>query len=40
VEVPHDRIETMYRQIEESTGYRLTTGHLTFSGLCPGCQVS
>jgi len=40
VEVPHDRIEAMYRQIEESTGYRLTTGHLTFSGLCPGCQAA
>jgi Fe2+ or Zn2+ uptake regulation protein len=38
MEVPHAQLEALYRQIERSTGYRLTTSHLTFFGLCPGCQ--
>ncbi len=38
IEIPHTQFENLYREIEESTGYRLTTGHLTFFGLCPACQ--
>jgi Fur family transcriptional regulator, ferric uptake regulator len=38
IEVPHHQLDDLYRQIEQSTGFRLTTSHLTFFGLCPGCQ--
>ena len=38
VEISHQQLEALYREIEASTGYRLTTGHLTFFGLCPACQ--
>lgn len=38
IELPHRELETLYTQIENSTGYRLTTSHLTFWGLCPDCQ--
>ena len=38
IEISHDQLEQLYREIEESTGFRLTTSHLTFFGLCPGCQ--
>ena len=38
VEVPHEQLQALYGQIEQSTGYRLTTSHLTFFGLCPDCQ--
>jgi Fe2+ or Zn2+ uptake regulation protein len=38
MEIPHRQLEELYREIEESTGYRLTSGHLTFFGLCPDCQ--
>jgi Fe2+ or Zn2+ uptake regulation protein len=38
MEVSHQQLEDLYRQIEQSTGFRLTTSHLTFFGLCPDCQ--
>ncbi len=38
MEIPHQQLEALYGEIEESTGYRLTTGHLTFFGLCADCQ--
>ena len=38
IEISHQQLENLYHEIETSTGYRLTTGHLTFFGLCPGCQ--
>ena len=38
IELPHQQLEQLYGQIEQSTGYRLTTSHLTFFGLCPDCQ--
>ena len=38
IEISHQQLTSLFREIEASTGYRLTTGHLTFFGLCPGCQ--
>jgi Fe2+ or Zn2+ uptake regulation protein len=38
MEIPHQQLEALYGAIEGTTGYRLTTGHLTFFGLCPSCQ--
>ena len=38
MEVGHAQLTDLYSTIEHMTGYRLTTSHLTFFGLCPGCQ--
>jgi Fe2+ or Zn2+ uptake regulation protein len=38
VEVPHTQMAALYAQIEQTSGYRLTTNHLTFFGLCANCQ--
>jgi Fe2+ or Zn2+ uptake regulation protein len=38
MEIGHDQLAGLYRNIEQSTGYRLTTCHLAFTGLCPDCQ--
>jgi Fur family peroxide stress response transcriptional regulator len=38
MEVPHTQLSELYTQIEQFTGYRLTTSHITFIGLCPHCQ--
>ena len=40
VEVGHAQLARLYSEIEELTGYLLTTSHLTFFGLCPGCRPS
>jgi len=39
-EIPHEQLEGLYRDIEGLTGYRLTTGHMTFFGLCTDCHRS
>ncbi len=38
MEVQHDLLKTLYRQLESETGYRLTDSHVTFFGLCSDCQ--
>ena len=38
IEISHQQLEAFYREIEETTGYRLTSAHLTFFGLCAHCQ--
>ncbi len=38
MEVEHSTLEKLYRQLEIESGYRLTSGHITFFGLCPNCQ--
>ncbi len=38
LEIDHSLLQKLYRQLEAQSGYRLTTGHLTFFGLCPDCQ--
>src|SRR5512139_532623 len=39
VEVEHALLKDLYARLGTHTGYRLTTGHLTFFGLCPACQA-
>ena len=34
----HSQVQAFYDQVEAKTGFRPTTGHLTLSGLCAGCQ--
>lgn len=38
VEVRHDQVHDMYRQLETESGYHLLASHLTLFGLCPACQ--
>ena len=38
-EVPGCAIETVGREIEASTGYRLSGHRLVFTGLCPDCAA-
>ena len=38
MEVGHAQLAELYATIEDLTGYRLTTSHLTFFGLCPDCR--
>ena len=37
-EIDHTLLETLYQQFQASTGYRIDSMHVTFFGLCPGCQ--
>lgn len=37
-EIGHEVLETLYEQFQAKTGYQIDTVHLTFFGLCPGCQ--
>jgi Fe2+ or Zn2+ uptake regulation protein len=37
-EIPHEQLQPLYDQLEQSSGYRLTENHLTFMGLCPHCK--
>ena len=37
-EVDHTALESVYRELEVATGYKLTASHSTFFGLCPACQ--
>jgi len=38
MEVEHALLSKLYRQLETTSGYRLTDSHVTFFGLCPNCQ--
>ena len=38
VEVEHALLETLYRKLESTTGYLRIDSHMTFFGVCPGCQ--
>jgi Fe2+ or Zn2+ uptake regulation protein len=38
VEVEHTLLETLYRNLEWSTGFLRIDNHMTFFGICPGCQ--
>ncbi|MFH1185207.1 MAG: Fur family transcriptional regulator [Chloroflexota bacterium] len=38
VEVEHNLVHDLYRQLETRSGYRFTASHLTLFGLCPACQ--
>jgi Fe2+ or Zn2+ uptake regulation protein len=37
VEVEHALLETLYRELESTTGYLRIAGHVTFLGVCPRC---
>jgi Fe2+ or Zn2+ uptake regulation protein len=38
VEVEHQLLESLYRKMESSSGYKRIDSHVTFFGVCPKCQ--
>ena len=38
VELDHNALRRVYREMEKMTGYRSIPSHSTFFGLCPACQ--
>jgi len=39
MEVDHTLLESLYRLLETTSGYRSIDSHVTFFGLCPKCQA-
>ena len=37
-EIDHAMLGALYQQFQEHTGYQIDRVHVTFFGLCPGCQ--
>jgi len=40
VQIEHASLENVYAQLEATSGFRKIDSHVTFFGLCPGCQES
>jgi len=40
MEVGHALLESLYRLLENASGYRNIDNHVTFFGLCPKCQTN
>jgi Fe2+ or Zn2+ uptake regulation protein len=38
IEVDHTLLESLYRKLESISGYLRIDSHMTFFGVCPGCQ--
>ena len=38
IEVDHTLLESLYRSLEKTSGYRSIDSHMTFFGICPECQ--
>jgi len=38
IEVEHHLLESLYRNMESTSGYKRIDSHVTFFGLCPKCQ--
>ena len=38
IEVEHTLLESLYRLLETTSGYRSIDSHVTFFGMCPNCQ--
>ncbi len=37
-EIDHDLLQSLYKEFEARTGYRIDSIHQTFFGLCPDCR--
>lgn len=40
IKVEHTLLESLYRLLETTSGYRSINSHVTFFGVCPECQSS
>ena len=39
VQIEHSSLENVYAELESASGFRNIDSHVTFFGLCPGCQA-
>ncbi|HET6846093.1 MAG TPA: Fur family transcriptional regulator [Anaerolineales bacterium] len=39
VEIEHELVDGLYRDLQARSGYRLTDSHLTLFGVCPACSA-
>lgn len=39
VQIDHAPLEKVYAELESNSGFRFIDSHVTFFGLCPGCQA-
>ncbi len=37
-EINHEDLDELYEQLQEKTGFKIDSMHVTFFGLCPDCQ--
>ena len=40
VEINHQDLVSLFKHFEQTTGFMIDASHVTFFGLCPGCQNS
>jgi len=40
IEVEHTLLESLYRLLETTSGYKSIDSHVTFFGICPKCQIT
>ena len=38
IEIPHEKLDVLYAELEASTSFELAQNHITFFGVCPACQ--
>ncbi|HEY5731470.1 MAG TPA: Fur family transcriptional regulator [Anaerolineales bacterium] len=38
IEVGHALLESLYQELETASGFKHIDSHVTFFGVCPGCQ--
>lgn len=38
LEITHDKVESLFEQLAEETGFEFQQNHLSFFGTCPACQ--
>src|SRR5262245_36979850 len=38
--IDHDVVAAMFSELEERSGYKITTDHLVLFGICPTCRVA
>jgi len=38
IQIDHTSLEPVYLELEAQSGFRFIDSHVTFFGLCPGCQ--
>ena len=39
LEIEHELVDRLYRDLQRRSGYRLTDSHLTLFGVCPACRA-
>ena len=40
IDINHNLFQDIFQKLEKQSGYKVTTRHLTFFGLCPKCRAN